>query len=132
MLGGGGDGLGGGGAVRQERTSDLCCCFSCFYAGPERAVHTARDGPPGPRQPDPSHREERCVFSLLPVWPSSLTSAAASSLDLDFLQVLISLRPELSATLTVLLGGSPQTVLGGTPLTLPPPFFFISHIGRAM
>lgn len=51
-----------GGALPQKPNSDLCCCFSCFDAGPERAVHPTRDGPPGPRQPDPSHREKRCVF----------------------------------------------------------------------
>lgn len=68
---------GGGGALHQKRNSDLRCCFSCFYAGPERAVHTTRDGPPGPRQPDPSHREKRYVFVTsqrfppLHVWPSS-------------------------------------------------------------
>ena len=47
------------GALCQKCNSDLWCCFSCFCAGPERAVHTARDGPNSPRQPDPSHREER-------------------------------------------------------------------------
>lgn len=51
--------FGGGGALLQKRSSDLCCCFSCFDAGPERAVHATRDGPPGPRQPGPSHRAER-------------------------------------------------------------------------
>lgn len=51
-----------GGALRQKRNGDLCCCFSCFHAGPERAVHTTRDGPPGPRQPDLRHREKRYVF----------------------------------------------------------------------
>lgn len=72
-------GLWGGGALCQKRNTDLCCCFSCFDAGPERAVHTTRDGPPGPRQPDPSRREKRCVLvsgqrlSPLPVWPSSLS-----------------------------------------------------------
>lgn len=67
-----------GGALRQQRSSDLCCCFSCFDAGPERAVRATRDGPPCPHQPGPSHRAERYVFvpgqrfSPLPVWPCSL------------------------------------------------------------
>lgn len=46
-------------ALCQKCYSDLCCCFSCFCAGPERAVHTTRDGSPCSCQPDPSHREER-------------------------------------------------------------------------
>lgn len=67
-------------ALCQKCCSDLCCCFSCFCAGPERAVHTTRDGSPCPRQPGPSHREERyiqaanifiCLANCLIAFPST-------------------------------------------------------------
>lgn len=57
-------------ALCQKCNSDLCCCFSCFCAGPERAVHTTRDSSPSPRQPDPSHREERYIHVNRPTYSS--------------------------------------------------------------
>lgn len=65
-------------ALCQKCNSDLCCCFSCFCAGPERAVHTAGDGSPSTRQPDPSHREKRYIRVNRPTHSSAVCLASPS------------------------------------------------------
>lgn len=81
-------------ALCQKCNSDLCCCFSCFCAGPERAVHTARDGSPSPRQPDPSHREKRYIRVSRPTY-SSVVCLASPSFRL---RATVSLLPSASCS----------------------------------
>lgn len=81
-------------ALCQKCNSDLCCCFSCFCAGPERAVHTTRDGSPNPRQPDPSHREKRYIRVNRPTH-SSVVCLASPSFRL---RVTVSLPPSASCS----------------------------------
>lgn len=90
-------------ALCQKCNSDLCCCFSCFYAGPKWAVHTTGDSSPSPRQPDPSHREKRYICVI---WLTYWSVVCLASVFLVYLQtsschrLLLALMPAFAQVQT--------------------------------